>query len=56
MSIIIATGDAISKSPLNQSTSKQMYSFPKAGRFNRINNSRYLNYFYKIKFFKYFLL
>jgi hypothetical protein len=33
MSIIIANGEKISKSPLNTSISKQMYSFPKSQRF-----------------------
>ncbi len=33
MSIIIASGETISKSPLNNSPSKMMYSFPKTQRF-----------------------
>jgi hypothetical protein len=33
MSIIVATGEVICKSPQNSSKSKQMYSFPKAQRF-----------------------
>jgi hypothetical protein len=33
MSIIIACGEKISKSPTNNSTAKQMFSFPKAERF-----------------------
>jgi hypothetical protein len=33
MSIIIAAGETISKSPLNNSPSKMMYSFPKTQRF-----------------------
>lgn len=40
MSIIVASGDVISKSPLNHSTSKQMFSFPKAGRFNKLKGSK----------------
>jgi hypothetical protein len=40
MSIIIASGEQISKSPLNQSTAKQMYSFPKSERFSRIKTSK----------------
>lgn len=33
MSLVIASGEQISKSPINNSKSKQMYSFPKAQRF-----------------------
>ena len=33
MSITIKSGEAISRSPVNDSISKQMYSFPKAKRF-----------------------
>lgn len=33
MSVIVASGESISKSPINQSKSKQMFSFPKALRF-----------------------
>jgi hypothetical protein len=33
MSIVIVTGDKISKNPLNTSKSKQLYSFPKSERF-----------------------
>lgn len=39
MSIIVASGDAISKSPINTSQSKQMFSFPKAKRFAEAKNS-----------------
>ncbi len=39
MSIIVASGEAISKSPLNHSTSKQMFSFPKAERFQKLRGS-----------------
>lgn len=37
MSVIIESGEVISKSPLNNSSSKMMYSFPKAERFTRLN-------------------
>ncbi len=33
MSVIIASGEVISKSPMNNSTSKMMYSFPRTERF-----------------------
>jgi hypothetical protein len=33
MSIIIASGEAISKSPINHSPTKMMYTFPKTQRF-----------------------
>jgi hypothetical protein len=33
MSVIIAQGEVICKSPMNTSTSKAMYSFPKTRRF-----------------------
>jgi hypothetical protein len=36
MSIIVASGEQISKSPLNHSSSKQMYSFSKADRFQKL--------------------
>ena len=36
MSVIIASGEQISKSPLNLSKSKQMFSFNKADRFQRL--------------------
>lgn len=39
MSIIVASGEAISKSPLNTSKAKQMYSFPKAERFQKLKGS-----------------
>ena len=39
MSIVIASGETISKSPLNKSTAKQMFSFPKADRFQKIRPS-----------------
>lgn len=40
MSLIIASGEQISKSPLNSSKSKQMYSFSKADRFKQLKLSR----------------
>ncbi len=40
MSMIVASGEQISKSPLNTSLTKQMYSFPKADRFKSTNRSR----------------
>lgn len=36
MSIIVASGEQISKSPLNHSQSKQMFSFNKAERFEKL--------------------
>jgi len=36
MSIIVASGEQICKSPLNHSQSKQMFSFSKAERFEKI--------------------
>jgi hypothetical protein len=39
MSVIIAKGELISKSPMNTSTSKQMYSFPKTPRFFHLKSS-----------------
>lgn len=41
MSVIIASGEQINRSPENTSTSKQMYSFPKEIRFKpvKINTS-----------------
>lgn len=44
MSIIVASGEQISKSPQNTSKSKQMFSFGKADRFEKIRSSGY--YFY----------
>jgi len=38
MSIIIKNKEEIGKSPLNSSSSKQMFSFPKADRFD--NNKK----------------
>ena len=39
MSIIIAKGEQISKSPINTSTAKQMFSFTKTERFPKLKNS-----------------
>ena len=39
MSVIIATGEQINKSPLNTSLTKQMYSFSKADRFKNLTKS-----------------
>ena len=36
MSIIIASGEQICKSPLNNSQSKQMFSFGKSERFQKL--------------------
>lgn len=47
MSIIIASGETISKNVLNKSTSKQMYSFPKENRF-RMTKSSTCNNFYNL--------
>ena len=41
MSIIIASGEPISKNLLNTSKSKQMYSFPKELRFKLQKSSVY---------------
>jgi hypothetical protein len=38
MSIIIASGEQISKSPLNTSKSKQLFSFPKTERFREYHD------------------
>ena len=48
MSVIIASGEAISNSPLNHSKSKMMYSFGKAERFPKIKSSGYSNNFYNL--------
>jgi hypothetical protein len=41
MSIIVASGEKISKSQTNNSTAKQMFSFTKSERFPKFKNSRY---------------
>lgn len=48
MSIIVASGEAISNSPLNHSKSKQMFSFGKAERFPKIKSNGYSNNFYNL--------
>ncbi len=35
MSVIVVSGEQISKSPLNRSVTKQMFSFPKSDRFKK---------------------
>ncbi len=40
MSVILAAGEQISKSPLNHSQSKQLYTFAKAERFSNLRSSR----------------
>jgi hypothetical protein len=40
MSVILAAGEQISKSPLNNSPSKQLYSFSKADRFTKMKSQR----------------
>jgi hypothetical protein len=42
MSIIVASGEKISNSPLNTSLTKQMYSFSRAGRFEKDSKNRYI--------------
>ena len=46
MSVIIASGEQISKSPINKSLSKQMYSFPREERFGKFHKKalRYIYY------------
>ncbi len=41
MSVIIASGEQINKSPLNNSISKQMFSFPREERFRKKSNEKY---------------
>jgi hypothetical protein len=49
MSIIVASGEQISKSPLNGSPSKQMYSFAKSERFQKLKtNGVSSTYFYDL--------
>lgn len=48
MSIIVATGQQISNSPLNHSKTKQMFSFGKAERFPKIRNSGVTDNFYNL--------
>ncbi len=44
MSIVVASGEAISRSPINNSKTKQMFSFPKSHRFNELK--KFSGYFY----------
>ena len=48
MSIIVASGQQISNSPLNHSKTKQMFSFGKAERFPKIRSSGYSGVFYNL--------
>lgn len=48
MSIIVASGEAISRSPINTSVSKQMFSFSKAERFPKPPSNGYANKFYDV--------
>eukprot|EP01016_Furgasonia_blochmanni_P051855 TRINITY_DN8212_c0_g4_i1.p1 TRINITY_DN8212_c0_g4~~TRINITY_DN8212_c0_g4_i1.p1 ORF type:complete len:273 (+),score=-0.24 TRINITY_DN8212_c0_g4_i1:85-903(+) len=48
MSVVISTPDQIAKSPLNTSTSKQLYSFPKARRFNSVDKATCPQAFYDL--------
>lgn len=48
MSIIVASGDAISKNLLNHSSSKQMYTFSKTPRFKEFKKSSSASFFYDI--------
>jgi hypothetical protein len=47
MSVIVAQGEVINKSPLNTSTSKAMYSFPKTKRFFDVKSAT-CDKFYKL--------
>ena len=46
MSVIVASGEAISKSPINTSKSKMMYSFSKSTRFPKIDRRGYADALY----------
>lgn len=48
MSVVVASGEAISNNILNHSVSKQMYSFPKAPRFRELKKSSSSTWFYNI--------
>ena len=48
MSVIVKSKLEISRSPINQSTSKQMFSFGKAERFPKIRNSGVTDNFYNL--------
>jgi len=43
MSMIFENGEEVSKSSLNKSLSKQMFSFPKAERFKKQHTKRYIS-------------
>ena len=46
MSVIVASGEAISKSPINTSNSKMMYSFSKSSRFPKQDRRGYADALY----------
>lgn len=46
MSVIVASGEAISKSPINTSKSKMMYSFSKSVRFPKFDRRNYADQIY----------
>ena len=48
MSVIVKSKMEISRSPINQSTSKQMYSFSKADRFPPLKTKGYCDIFYNL--------
>lgn len=48
MSIVESTAEQINRSPLNTSTSKFLYSFPKADRFNGMNRTGSSDLFYTL--------
>lgn len=48
MSIVVASGEAISKNLLNHSSSKQMYSFPRTPRFLTLKKCSSATFFYNI--------
>ena len=48
MSVIVATGEAISKSPINSSKSKQMFSFSKSSRFPKVDRRNYSDAIYSL--------
>ena len=48
MSVVIKYGEAISRSPLNNSKAHQMYSFPKAERFPKIKTFGHADTFYNL--------
>lgn len=48
MSIIVASGDAISKNLLNHSSAKQMYTFSKTPRFQELKKSSSASFLYDI--------